>query len=111
MSLILEDVLVEGDMFAKIPLLKMEDWDLADQEKFPELSPSMYLENIPYDDGMVRVEPKSWALGLQKSRLLNLLHIPHFGCSTINDICLHQLLNLVHYNCVWLVVLIQLMLR
>jgi len=40
MPLLLENVLFEGQLLNQIPILKVEDWDLGDHEKFPYLAPS-----------------------------------------------------------------------
>lgn len=51
--LLLEQVTFEGPKFAYIPLLKMEDWDLADHEKFLHLATHKYMKNIYYDETRV----------------------------------------------------------
>ena len=43
-SLLPEKLPFEGEMFAKLPMLKLEDWDLANCVKFPLLAPSVCLE-------------------------------------------------------------------
>lgn len=63
-SLIPKYVSFEGDMFAKNPLLEMEDWDFADQDKFLELAPSMYLDSVAYNEGVIKVKLKHWELVL-----------------------------------------------
>lgn len=34
------EVLVEGELLAKVPQLRMEDWDLNDQRKYPHSTPT-----------------------------------------------------------------------
>ena len=58
-----ENVPFEGEMFAKLPALKLEDWDLADCAEFPELALSEYLEKVHYEGAVIKVEPMRWALG------------------------------------------------
>jgi hypothetical protein len=41
-----EGVIVEEDMLGLIPSLKYVDHDITDENKFPELVPSKYLEEI-----------------------------------------------------------------
>ena len=89
-------------MFAKELIVKMEDWYLIDVDKFPMLTPRIYLDCVPYDGGIVRVELKHWVLGLHKAGLLNLLQVPHFERNLINDICVLQLLTLFHDEALWL---------
>ena len=74
-------------MFAKVPQLKLEDWDIAVVNKFPKFVPELYLDQVIYEGGIVRLEVMRWVLGLHKAGLLNLLHIPHFWCNPVNDIC------------------------
>ena len=55
MPLFPKNVSFEGEMLVKIPTLKLENWDLADRKKFLELVPSEYLEQVPYDAGIIKV--------------------------------------------------------
>ena len=57
---------------------------------------------MAYDRGVIKVDSKTWALGLQQFGLLNLLNVMHFWHNNINDICLCQLIALVHDNFLWL---------
>jgi hypothetical protein len=87
----------------QVPQLCMEDWDLADRAKFPHFEPSKYLKMVYYEEvGVTRVEPMTWATGIQCVGLLNMLTVPHFGCNNINTICVCQLLTLVHDGALWL---------
>ena len=69
----MENIPVEGEMFEKVPQLRMEDWDITDTDKFPKLALEIYLDHVQYEGGIVRLEPKIWVLGLHKVGLLNSL--------------------------------------
>ena len=43
-----------------------------------------------------------WVKGLIGAGILNLLHLPHFGCYNITDLVVHQFLSLVHNDFLWL---------
>ena len=46
--------------------------------------------------------PQAWIASLQPSGLLNLLHIPHFGCSNEINAVIKVLLSCVHGGHLWL---------
>jgi len=48
-----KNVVFEGTLLGCIPMLKMEDWDLADHEKFPQLVLKKYLVKIYYEETRV----------------------------------------------------------
>jgi len=76
-------VIVEGDMLGLVGSLIFLDHDLADIKKFPELAPDNYLRtSLKLDSLIITVESKGWATILQRTSILNLLEIPHFGRST-----------------------------
>jgi len=58
----------------------------------------VYYEEV----GVTKVEPMTWATGIQHARLLNMLYVPHFRRRNINTICVCQLLTLVHDRALWL---------
>lgn len=45
-----EQVPFGGPQLAWIPLLKMEDWDLADHAKFPYLATDKYMWKVYYEE-------------------------------------------------------------
>lgn len=68
MPLLLENITFEGPRLAWVPLLKMEDWDLADHERFPHLMTNNYMKWVYYKDSDVTVlEPLEWIHGVNKS--------------------------------------------
>jgi hypothetical protein len=77
------DVIVEADMLGTVPNLKFEDHELSYQKKFLELALRKYLNtDIFPETSFIMVEPKPWAARLEKSDILNLQQILHFGRST-----------------------------
>ena len=72
-----------GMMTGKIDRLKYVDHDTNDCGKFLQFAPGKYLHSVYYlEAGMMLLEVKQWAAGLDKAGLLKMLDVPHFGCST-----------------------------
>lgn len=93
----------EGTTLAHIPMLKMEDWDLADHERFPHLVTNKYMTKCYYEEtGVTLLEPMKWVRGVGQAGLLHMLCMPHFHRSTVNTVCACQLITLVHNGCLWL---------
>lgn len=86
-----------------IPLLKLEDWDIADHEKFPHLATNKYVTKIYYEEaGFTSLEPMKWVKGIEQAGLLHMLCVSHFHRSIINNFFFCQFLTLVHDGCLWL---------
>lgn len=101
--LLLEEVPFEGLHLARIPLLKMEDLDLANHDRFPHLVTANYVKHIYYvDSGVIVLEMVEWIRRVENSGLLKLLWVPHYHGTTINTTYVCQLLTLVHDGCLWL---------
>jgi len=95
----------EGLHLALVPLLKIEDWDLAKHERFPHLTIENYMRHVHYpDSGVTKLETVAWIHRVENSRLLNLLWVPHYHHTNINTTYVQQLLTLVHNVCLWFVV-------
>ena len=72
-----ENITFEGSHLARIPHLKLEDWDLVDHERFPHLEIDNYMKRIFYkESGVTTLEPMEWIRRVNQSRLLNLLWVP-----------------------------------
>jgi len=94
---------LEGLWLARILLLKMEDWDLADHARFPHLETDKYMKHVYYvKSGVTTLGTVEWICSVENSGLLNLLWVPHYHHTPINTICVRQLLTLVHDGCLWL---------
>jgi len=69
-------------------MLKMNNWDLADHEKFLQVVLNKYLAKIYYEETKVTLlEPMKCVVGVVKAGLLNILWVPHFSRMTINTAC------------------------
>lgn len=72
MPLLPVQVPFEGLRLAWIPLLKMENWDLEDHEKFPHLTTMNYMKHVYYPDScVIRLEMVEWLHGMENYNLLN----------------------------------------
>ena len=80
-----EKVEFEGTKLARIPILKIKDWDLTDHERFPHLVTSKYMTKIYYEETRVTwLEPMKWVRGVEQVGLLHMLCVPNFHRSIIN---------------------------
>lgn len=84
-------------------LLKLEDWNFADHEKFPCLATEKLMRHIiDTNMGMTALEPWRWLKGVEKAGLLNLLWVLHYNQTLVTIFFINQLLFLVHDGCLWL---------
>jgi hypothetical protein len=98
-----EGVIVEGDMLGLIPTLKYVEHEIIEENKFPKLVPNkLLIKSISSRTHMIVIEPQVWARGLQKTCLLNLFDITHFGWSQEINVCVKMLLSCVHEGYMWL---------
>ena len=59
--MLLDEIVFEGPCLAWVPLLKLEDWDLDDHEKFPHLTAKQLMHRIiDTNSGMTTLEPRRW---------------------------------------------------
>jgi len=73
-------LIVEGDMLGNIATLKFADHNSIDEKKFPEMERENYLcTKIILGTQEILLEPQMWETKLERSWILNLLEIPHFG--------------------------------
>ena len=101
MSLTPGEVPVIGEPFGRLHEIKFDDHELANLEAFPELAPELYLDRVQEDDGL-KIFPMRWVHGIARSRLLNLLRMPHFGHYNITYRLARQFLTLIHDGCLWI---------
>jgi hypothetical protein len=47
-------------------------------------------------------QPLQWAIGLDKTRILGLIDLPHFDRGQYTNICVKQLMSLTHGGDIWL---------
>jgi len=58
----------------------MEEWDLGDYVKFPQLELRKYLKKVYYEESDVtRLEPMKWVVEVECAVLLNMLWVQHFS--------------------------------
>lgn len=81
--------------------MKFEDWDLADNKKFPHLEMAN-LMNQNMDGVVITLEPRKWLRGVEKAVLLHFLWILHLHRMPITIFVIRQLLCLVHDGYLWL---------
>jgi len=99
--LLLNEILFEGSVLGHVPTMKFEDWDLADNEKFPHLETSQLMKQSK--EGVVTaLQPQKWLHGVEEVGLLHLLWILHFHRSLTTIFVIRQLLCLVHERYLWL---------
>jgi len=105
--LLLENITFEGSCLARIPHLKLEDWNLVDHEQFPHLATDTNMKRVfEKESGVIALEPVESIRRVNKSGLLNLLWVPHYHHSNINPIVIKQFSCRVHDGCLWLNTLI-----
>lgn len=79
MRLLLKQAPFEGLWLARIPLLKMEYWDLVDHARFPYLETYKYMRRVYYvESGVTTLEIEEWVYGVEHLGMLNLLWVPHY---------------------------------
>lgn len=101
--LLLDEIVLEGACLGWVPLLKLEDWDLANDDKFPHLAiEQLMCRIIDTTTGMTTLEPRRWLRGADKAGLFNLLWVPHCNRTLITVLVIKQILCLVHDGCLWL---------
>lgn len=101
--LLLEQIVFEGPCLGHVPLLKLEDWDLVDTERFSHLVTDQLMHRFFHKNTRATaLESSKWMKGMDKAGLLNLLWVPHYNCAPITMIVIKQLLFLVHEGCLWL---------
>lgn len=97
------EIVFEGPFLGWFPLLKWEDFDLYDTEKFPHLTTDQLMHRVVHTSTrMTTLELWKWLKGVDKVGLLNLLWVPHYNRTPIILLVIKQLLCLVHDGCLWL---------
>jgi hypothetical protein len=98
------DGVQEGpDLLGHIGKLKYSDHNVAYTDKFPELAKRVYLETVSTNSvGEPIHQPLQWETGLEKTRILGLFDLPHFGRGQYATACFKQLLAVTHGGDIWL---------
>lgn len=84
-------------------MLKFEDWDLTDHEKFPHLTTVQLMRQKKDAPAIIiELEPCKWVRGVEKAGLLTLLWVSHYHHAPVTIFVIRKLLYLVHDGCLWL---------
>lgn len=101
--LFLDQIMFEGPHLRCVPILKLEDWDLVDIERFPHLAKNQLMHFLFHKTiGVTALEPRRWLRGVDKAGLLNLLWVSHYNNVPITIVVIKKLLCLVHDGHLWL---------
>jgi hypothetical protein len=80
LSRIPEGVQVESQLLGHVGKLKYSDHDVSDDTKYLELVPRVFMQNIVVNQlGEMIIQPHQWVVGLDRTSILGLLKLPHFG--------------------------------
>jgi hypothetical protein len=75
-----EEVQVEPQLLGHVGKIKYSDHDVSDDTKYLELAPRVFMQNIMVNQlGEMIIQPHEWAVGLDRTSILGLLKLPHFG--------------------------------
>jgi hypothetical protein len=98
-----DGVQVEPQLLGQVGKLKYSDHDVSDETKFPELAQRVFMQTITVNQlGEMISQPHQWAVGLDRTRILGLLKLPHFGRGQYATTCVKQLLAVMHGGDIWL---------
>jgi hypothetical protein len=100
---ILEGVRVTGNLLGHVEKLHYSDHDVTEIDKFLEFSKKVYLENVgivPFGEPIN--QPSLWASRMDKTRILGLLDIPHFGRGRDAKKYFNKLMVITHGGYLWL---------
>lgn len=96
-------VAIEGSLVDKVYKLRFVDHDLQDENKFPDFRPQYFMKAVVIEkDNPLELQFQQWALGLETSKITNLMDIPHFGHNMKITYCVKSLLSCVHGGYLWL---------
>jgi hypothetical protein len=77
--------------------LKYSDHDVVDEDKFLELAKRVYMDMVGMDPfGEPINQPLQWETRMEKTRILGMVYLPHFGKGQYTTACVKQLLVFMH---------------
>jgi hypothetical protein len=98
-----EGVQVDPQLLGHAEKLKFSNHDVEDDTKYPKLAPQIFMQKIVVNQlGESITQPHQWATGLDRTRILGLLKIPHFGKGQYATSCVKQMLSVMHGGDIWL---------
>jgi hypothetical protein len=75
-----DGVQVEPQLLGHVGKLKYSDHDISDQAKYPKLVSRVFMYTIIINQlGETIIHPHQWAAGLDRTGILGLLKLSHFG--------------------------------
>jgi hypothetical protein len=96
-------VQVEPQLLGHIGKLKYSDHDVSDDTKYPELTPKVFMQNMVVNQlGETISQPHQWKVGLDRTGMLGLLQLSHFGRGQSATSCVKKLLAVTHGGDIWL---------
>ena len=92
----------DGDLLGYAVVAKFIDYNLADAKTYPQFRPDQYLtiQKNPRT-GVDDYIPMDHVQILERSGLLNLLRLPHFGCGAEVNAVVQILLSCLHGGYLW----------
>jgi hypothetical protein len=98
-----EGIQVDLQLLGHVGKLKFSDHDVVDEIKYLELAPQVFMETIVVNRlGGTITKPRKWATRLDRTRILRLLNILHFGRGQYATTCIKKLLAVTHGGDVWM---------
>jgi hypothetical protein len=92
-----EGIQVDSQLLGHVEKLKFSNHDVADERKYPDLAPQVVSETIVMNPlGGTITKPRKWEARLDRTRILGLMKIPHFGKGQYASACVKQLLAVMH---------------
>jgi hypothetical protein len=98
-----DGVQVGPELLCHIRKFKYLDHDIADEDKFLELAKRVYMETVGTSlFGEPLDRPLQWETELEKTRILGLVDLPHFGRGQHRTKCIKKLLAVTYDGDIWL---------
>jgi hypothetical protein len=92
-----EEVHVDPKLLDHIVNLKYSNHDVSDENKYPEIVAHAFMQKVVMNQlGEMISQPHQWEVGLDRTRILGLLKIPHFGRGQYATTCIKKLLAMMH---------------
>jgi hypothetical protein len=98
-----EGVQVDPQLLGHVGKIRYSDHDIADETKYLELAPQVFIQKLIVNQLRETItQPHQWATGLDRTGILGLLKIPHFGRGQYASACVKKLLTVTHGEDIWL---------
>jgi hypothetical protein len=97
---ILKGIRAVGPHLGLIPDLKISDFNLGDMKNYAMLAPHRYLTKTT--GKKPNIVPYPWIKEIERSMILNVMKIPHFGRHQEVEACVKLLMSCYHGGYLWL---------